>query len=247
MLTLRKVLDERVRPGELYEKLDRNRVLPGRDRRIKGAAGGVHRPQHPPDRLLQLRRPSVPADDVREVWRDFLAGNGISHFAHLERFETLIGSDSHTSTAGALAMVAIGTGGAEVAAAMAGEPFYVKIPKVVRVNLVGELSPWLSAKDVILELLRRVSVKGRLGQGHGVRGARARAAGRLRAGHHLQHDPGAEGDRRPLPFGRDDPAVPARPEARGRLEAARPGRPRHPRQSFSTSLAMASHSLRSAD
>jgi aconitate hydratase len=95
------------------------------------------------------------------------AGNGISHFAHLERFDipgqTLIGSDSHTSTAGSLAMLAIGTGGAEVAAAMAGEPFYVKMPKVVRVNLVGELQPWVTAKDVILELLRRLSVKGGLG------------------------------------------------------------------------------------
>ncbi|MBI4362812.1 MAG: aconitate hydratase [Euryarchaeota archaeon] len=91
-------------------------------------------------------------------------GNGISHFAHLERFdrpgETLLGSDSHTCTAGALGMLAIGTGGAEVAAAMAGEPFYVKIPRVVKVNLTGRLPPWVSAKDVILELLRRLTVKG---------------------------------------------------------------------------------------
>ena len=92
------------------------------------------------------------------------AGNGISHFAHLERFdrpgETMIGSDSHTCTAGAMAMLAIGAGGAEVAAAMAGEPFYVKTPKVVRVNLVGRFQPWVSAKDVILELLRWLTVKG---------------------------------------------------------------------------------------
>ncbi|HEV8675883.1 MAG TPA: aconitate hydratase [Methylomirabilota bacterium] len=95
-------------------------------------------------------------------------GNGISHFAHLERFdrpgELLIGSDSHTCTAGATGMLAIGTGGIEVAAAMAGEPFYVKMPKVVRVNLVGRLRPWVAAKDVILELLRRLSVKGGLGR-----------------------------------------------------------------------------------
>jgi aconitate hydratase len=91
-------------------------------------------------------------------------GNGISHFAHLERFdrpgETMVGSDSHTCTAGAVAMVAIGAGGAEVAAAMAGEPFYVKMPRVVRVELLGRFRPWVSAKDVILELLRRLTVKG---------------------------------------------------------------------------------------
>jgi aconitate hydratase len=95
-------------------------------------------------------------------------GNGISHFAHLERFDvpgqTLLGADSHTCTAGAVGMLAIGAGGAEVAAAMAGEPFYVKMPKVLRVNLVGRLGPWVSAKDVILELLRRLTVKGGLGK-----------------------------------------------------------------------------------
>ena len=92
------------------------------------------------------------------------AGNGISHFAHLERFDvpgdTLLGSDSHTCTAGAMGMLAIGAGGAEVAAAMAGEPFYVTMPKVVKVYLTGEFLPWVSAKDVILELLRRLTVKG---------------------------------------------------------------------------------------
>ncbi len=95
-------------------------------------------------------------------------GNGISHFCHLERFDvpgqTIIGSDSHTCSAGAMAMLALGTGGAEVAAAMAGEPFYLPCPKVVRVNLVGKLPPWVSAKDVILELLRRLTVKGGIGK-----------------------------------------------------------------------------------
>ncbi|MDP2657532.1 MAG: aconitase family protein [Candidatus Deferrimicrobium sp.] len=94
----------------------------------------------------------------------FRPGNGISHFAHLERFdvpgETMLGADSHTCTAGAMAMLAIGAGGAEVAAAMVGEPFYVKMPRVVQVNLVGRFPPWVSAKDVILELLRRLTVKG---------------------------------------------------------------------------------------
>jgi len=95
-------------------------------------------------------------------------GNGISHFCHLERFDvpgqTMIGSDSHTCSGGAMGMIAVGTGGAEVAAAMAGEPFYVPCPKVVRVNLVGKLPPWVSAKDVILELLRRLTVKGGIGK-----------------------------------------------------------------------------------
>jgi len=95
-------------------------------------------------------------------------GNGISHFAHLERFdvpgETMLGADSHTCTAGAMAMLAIGAGGAEVAAAMVGEPFYVKMPRVVRVNLVGRFPPWVSAKDVILELLRGLTVKGGIGK-----------------------------------------------------------------------------------
>jgi len=95
-------------------------------------------------------------------------GNGISHFCHLERFDvpgqTMIGSDSHTCSAGAMAMLAIGTGGAEVAAAMAGEPFYIPCPKVVRVKLAGKFPPWVSAKDVILELLRRLTVKGGIGK-----------------------------------------------------------------------------------
>jgi len=95
-------------------------------------------------------------------------GNGISHFCHLERFDapgqTMIGSDSHTCSAGAMGMLAIGTGGAEVAAAMAGEPFYLPCPQVVRVNLAGKFPPWVSAKDLILELLRRLTVKGGVGK-----------------------------------------------------------------------------------
>ncbi len=96
------------------------------------------------------------------------AGNGICHQVHLERFgvpgQTLIGSDSHTPTAGGLGMLAFGAGGLDVACAMAGEPFYITMPKVVRVNLIGSLKPWVSAKDIILELLRRLSVKGGRGK-----------------------------------------------------------------------------------
>lgn len=96
------------------------------------------------------------------------AGSGICHQLHLERFgipgKTLLGSDSHTPTAGGLGMLAIGAGGMDVALAMAGEPFYLKMPKVVGVKLTGKLRPFVSAKDVILELLRRLSVKGGVGK-----------------------------------------------------------------------------------
>lgn len=96
------------------------------------------------------------------------AGNGICHQLHLERFGvpgmTLIGSDSHTPTAGGIGMLAFGAGGLDVACAMAGEPFYITMPKIVAVNLTGKLSPWVSAKDVILELLRMLSVKGGRGK-----------------------------------------------------------------------------------
>lgn len=95
-------------------------------------------------------------------------GNGICHQIHLERFGipgmTLLGSDSHTPTAGGLGMIAIGAGGLDVAVAMGGGPFYLTMPKVVNVKLTGKLNPWVSAKDVILELLRIMSVKGGVGK-----------------------------------------------------------------------------------
>jgi len=94
-------------------------------------------------------------------------GNGICHQVHLERFgipgKTLLGSDSHTPTGGGIGMLAIGAGGLDVAMAMAGKPFYVKMPQVVNVRLHGRLKPWVSAKDIILEILRRLSVKGGVG------------------------------------------------------------------------------------
>ena len=95
------------------------------------------------------------------------AGNGICHQVHLERFgrpgKTLIGSDSHTPTCGALGMIAIGAGGLDVAQAMAGEPFYLACPSVVKINLEGRLSPWVSAKDVVLKVLEIFSTKGNVG------------------------------------------------------------------------------------
>ncbi len=96
------------------------------------------------------------------------AGNGICHQVHLERFgvpgKTLLGSDSHTPTGGGIGMLAIGAGGLDIAMAMAGHPFFVNIPKVVNVRLTGALRPWVAAKDVILELLRRLTVKGGVGK-----------------------------------------------------------------------------------
>ena len=94
-------------------------------------------------------------------------GNGICHQINLERFgkpgNTLLGSDSHTPTGGGIGMLAMGAGGLDVALAMAGEPFYLTMPGVVNVRLTGKLSPWVTAKDVILEVLRRETVKGGVG------------------------------------------------------------------------------------
>jgi len=94
-------------------------------------------------------------------------GNGISHVIHLERFsipgKTLLGADSHTPTGGACAMLAVGAGGLDVAAAMAGNPFYLRYPKIMGVRLTGRLPAWVSAKDIALELLRRLTVKGATG------------------------------------------------------------------------------------
>ena len=95
-------------------------------------------------------------------------GNGICHQVHLERFgvpgKTLIGSDSHTPTGGGIGMIAIGAGGMDVAVAMGGGTYYITCPRVVKVNLTGKLSPWVAAKDVILEVLKRLSVKGGVGK-----------------------------------------------------------------------------------
>ena len=95
-------------------------------------------------------------------------GNGICHQVHLERFgkpgKTLIGSDSHTPTGGGIGMLAIGAGGLDVAVAMGGGAYYISMPKMVRINLTGKLQPWVSAKDIILEVLRIMTVKGGVGK-----------------------------------------------------------------------------------
>jgi aconitate hydratase len=95
-------------------------------------------------------------------------GNGICHQVHLERFgapgKTLLGSDSHTPTGGGIGMIAIGAGGLDVALAMGGQPFNLRMPKIVGIRLEGELQPFVSGKDVILEVLRRLTVKGGVGK-----------------------------------------------------------------------------------
>lgn len=95
-------------------------------------------------------------------------GNGICHQVHLERFgipgKTLIGSDSHTPTGGGLGMLAMGAGGLDVAVAMGGGAYYITVPEVIKVNLIGKLSPYVAAKDIILEVLRILSVKGGVGK-----------------------------------------------------------------------------------
>lgn len=95
-------------------------------------------------------------------------GNGICHQVHLERFgepgKTLIGSDSHTPTGGGIGMLAFGAGGLDVAVAMGGGEYHINMPKMTKINLTGKLSPWVSAKDVILAVLQRMSVKGGVGK-----------------------------------------------------------------------------------
>jgi aconitate hydratase len=95
-------------------------------------------------------------------------GNGVSHAVHMQRLgipgKTMVGSDSHTPAAGSLGMLAIGVGGLEVAMAMAGQPLFITMPEIWGVELTGELPPWVSAKDVILEMLRRHDVKGGVGR-----------------------------------------------------------------------------------
>ncbi|MBT4880530.1 MAG: aconitate hydratase [Alphaproteobacteria bacterium] len=95
-------------------------------------------------------------------------GGGISHVVHMQNFgvpgKTLLGSDSHTCAAGSMGMLAMGAGGLEVAEAIAGHPFYVKMPKIMGIKLTGSLPDWVSAKDVILEFLRRHNVKGGVGK-----------------------------------------------------------------------------------
>ncbi len=95
------------------------------------------------------------------------AGNGICHQVHLERFgkpgKTLLGSDSHTPTAGGLGMIGIGAGGLDVAVAMGGGPFYLTCPKIIKINLTGRLQPWVSAKDVVLKMLEIFTTKGNVG------------------------------------------------------------------------------------
>jgi len=95
------------------------------------------------------------------------AGNGICHQVHLERFgrpgTTLLGSDSHTPTGGGIGQIAIGAGGLDVALAMAGEPFYLTCPRIIKINLTGRLDSWVSAKDVILKILKIFTTKGNVG------------------------------------------------------------------------------------
>ncbi|MFR1317925.1 MAG: aconitase family protein, partial [Peptostreptococcus anaerobius] len=95
-------------------------------------------------------------------------GNGICHQVYLERFsvpgDTLLGSDSHTPTAGGVGMLAIGAGGLDVALAMAGEAYNIKVPRVVKVNLSGSLNKMVTSKDIILEVLKRETVKGGVGK-----------------------------------------------------------------------------------
>ncbi len=138
-------------------------------------------------------------------------GNGICHQVHLERFgvpgKTLLGSDSHTPTNGGLGMLAIGAGGLDVAVAMGGGPFYLKMPEILNVRLKGKLRPFVTAKDIIIEVLRRLTVKGGVGKiieysGTGV----AELIGPGKSDHH-QYGRGTGRDNLPLPHRRPHQAI----------------------------------------
>ena len=154
-------------------------------------------------------------------------GTGICHYLHMERFavpgQILLGADSHTVMAGSVAMIAIGAGGLDVAVALAGHPFVLAMPKVVEVRLDGKLGPWVQAKDIILELLRRRDVKGGVGRIFEFTGpGRADAVGPP-AGHDLQHDRRARRDDRDLPERPADAGVAGPATASRRLCGARRG------------------------
>ena len=121
-------------------------------------------------------------------------GNGICHQVHLERFAvpgtTLLGTDSHTPTCGGMGVLAIGAGGLDVAIAMAGSPYYLRMPRVLGVELHGRLQPGVTAKDIIFEILRRLTVKGGVGQGAGILRAGRGQSGCTGARDHHQHGGG---------------------------------------------------------
>ena len=146
-------------------------------------------------------------------------GNGICHQVHLERFgvpgTTLLGSDSHTPTGGGIGQLAMGAGGLDVALAMAGQPFFLKMPKVIGVKLTGGLQPFVSAKDVILEVLRIKTVKGGVGCVFEYFGPGVETLDVPVARHHHQHGRGAW---------RDDIGIPLRQGNEGLPEGAGAGR-----------------------
>ena len=149
-------------------------------------------------------------------------GNGVSHPVHQERFgkpgKTLLGSDSHTPAAGAIGMLAIGAGGIEVALAMAGEPFYFQMPLIWGVELVGRLPDWVSAKDVILEMLRRHGVDGGVGPDHRVLRSRPGLSFRHGPPCHRQHGRGIRCHDDGISLGHRGPALSALTATRKRLD-----------------------------
>ena len=156
-------------------------------------------------------------------------GNGICHYVHIERFAKpgaiLVGADSHTTTSGALGQISIGAGGLDVAVAMGGYPYEIACPEVVEVHLTGTLArPWVQAKDIILELLRRSQRQRRQEQGLRVHRRGHGGPERARARHDRQHDRRAGRHLGGLPARRQDARLALAPAARGRLRGDRPGR-----------------------
>ncbi len=139
-------------------------------------------------------------------------GNGICHQVHLERFgipgKTLIGSDSHTPTGGGLGMLAFGAGGMDVAVAMGGGAYYITMPKMLKVNLTGKLRPYVTAKDVSLEILRLLSVKGGVGVYRRMGRGGSKDSDGPRTRHHRQYGRGAGRDHLRFPFRRGNGEIP---------------------------------------
>ena len=153
-------------------------------------------------------------------------GNGVCHQVHIERYgipgKTLLGSDSHTPTCGGIGMLAIGAGGLDVAVAMGGGPYFLTMPRIVRIELTGRLRPWVSAKDIILEVLRLLTVKGGVGKIVEYTGEGLASLTVPRACHHHQHGCRARRHDLDFPKRRCDASL-SRSPGQGRiLASARP-------------------------
>ncbi len=191
--------------------------------RADRAVGPVRRSQSAPGGFQERRRPSVPRERLPAVRRLVSAGPATAsatrctRSASASRARRCSAPTATRRAAGAIGMLAIGAGGLEVALAMAGYPFYVKMPQIWGVRLVGRLPDWVSAKDVILEMLRRHGVKGGVGPDHRILRARARRPVGDGSARDRQHGRGTRRDHDRVSVGRRSAAVSQGAQARSRI------------------------------